>query len=78
MQHLHAIIAEECGKGDPVQVVRVLRDRVDAAVGCRSSVLTEAAAICRRRAGPFSGVGLLLILIEAAEEIEGLIVQEGV
>lgn len=41
-------------------------------LSARTTALKEAAAICRRRAGPFGGVGLVRVLIEAAEEIEGL------
>ena len=98
LKHLHTIIAEECGKGDPVQAIRALRDRCGAALreigrqkqiydellaqshktmldclSARTTALTEAAAICRRRAGPHYGGLLIRSLIEAAEEIEGLI-----
>lgn len=38
----------------------------------RATALREAAAICRRRAGPFGGVGTLQVLVEAAKEIEEL------
>lgn len=55
-------------------LVPTLASQIDMLVaGARNIALKEAAAICRRRAGPWGGVGLLMMLIEAAEEIEALV-----